>query len=219
MDKPEAIQVYLSLYQGQETLKTNPNVLTMWNIKLVLAYHEQGSLIGMHRGENKQEPLIRESFVEALRQEMDILLRLASLKDGDEDIHDDQRIASLKRYFTLFEFPRVSSTLNSKYFAMLGMYLMYNDVPGPDTLQELLQLIRNVGEEHVGPEVGMIRVMLQFTLPDLRWDVIEQIQKAILQRTIIVMYIVYRLVSYFYYNSEGLLCHMTIQCRHRDHAA
>lgn len=182
-DKPEAIQTYLSLYQGQETLQANPNVLTMWNIKLVLAYYEQASLMIVHRGEDKHESLIREAFVESMRQEMNTLLRTTGQRHSRD--HNAQLLASLNHYFKSFQFPASSSAADSRHLALVGLYLIYNDVPGPDKLRKLSQLVKSTVSELSGQagleEVGIIGIMLKSVLSDSRWDVIEEIQRAMLR--------------------------------------
>ena len=78
-DKPEAIHIYLALYQNLH----NPqmDIITMWNIKLILVYYE--TIMKEGSSKNGDDALIQVAFIHSVRQQMD---KFFSTDNGEEQL-------------------------------------------------------------------------------------------------------------------------------------
>ncbi|CAG8508489.1 9869_t:CDS:2 [Ambispora leptoticha] len=136
-DKPEAIQIYLALYQSQQNL--NMNVLLLWNIKILLAYYEH-TVISCPDA-TQDYALIQSAFITSIRQNMNKFFSPPS----ENEQSSFARI--LQYYFTNLKFPsaeELEGTNSTELLTRLANFLVYNDVPDPKTIRNISSCIQSL---------------------------------------------------------------------------
>ncbi|OZJ05747.1 hypothetical protein BZG36_01280 [Bifiguratus adelaidae] len=71
-DKPEAIEMYLSLYQCQQAVQQEADLLALWNLKLVIAYYSRLQEAELQtQTENPTQHLLQQGYVDSLKMQLE----------------------------------------------------------------------------------------------------------------------------------------------------
>ncbi|KAL1925795.1 uncharacterized protein VTP21DRAFT_678 [Calcarisporiella thermophila] len=161
LDKPEAIQIYLQLYQVRQGMERGVvNTLELWNVKLVLAHYDA---IEQFIGEEVEPPLLQESFVSALRNGVDEFFTGLTRNTERKLSH------MVREYFVDTKYPfQFDCKLDAE---LLSAYLVYYDVPSPASLRTLATLLSKETRE----STANARLTLWSALPELKIDTLELI--------------------------------------------
>ncbi|CAG8436254.1 8034_t:CDS:2 [Ambispora gerdemannii] len=187
-DKPEAIQIYLALYQSQQNL--NMNVLLLWNIKILLAYYEHAVISCPDATQN--HALIQNAFVTSIRQNMNKFFSLSPpLTTISSESEQSQFARALQYYFTNLKFPSAeeSEDMNANgLLIQLANFLVYNDVPDPKTIRNISSCMQSLRanfaqDTNVIDDSGLVNdhvlnVLLAFS-PHLTKKIIQTIVKML----------------------------------------
>ena len=132
-DKPESLQIYLSLYQAIERLGIWDS-MTVWNMKMVLAHAEGLCTEWLSRGGkaliqlnyiNSLKSRIREYF-ERRKDQLEVLINSSDYTQNERNNYIEK---------AQFDIPQDLNTA-----------LIYYDIPYPSTLQKGKQIIHDKGE-------------------------------------------------------------------------
>ncbi len=164
-NKPEAIQIYLALYQVQQSLEqiSEPN---LWNLKLILEYYRAKKMIKNNTDEDdkKQEDntLIKREYLEGLRSRLDQFFEISLINteqvNNNITVQTQQYFVNLLRaYLTNSEVEKNGDEENNKQLLhYLSSWLIYHEIPDQYTIEKITICSRDLREtlKHSEDESG-----------------------------------------------------------------
>ncbi|KAK9766803.1 Anaphase-promoting complex subunit 1 [Basidiobolus ranarum] len=156
-DKPEILHIYLALYHSLQSLRSRVESHSLWNTKIILHYYNSPSY------QNLCEPLIQQEFRAYMENQ---------LSDAFSVVDENSTLSQIiKQYYNCFEFP-VNPQVALGYFRG---YLIYNDIPNPQVLKQISELVKNQNQED--PKQTLL--FLSLVLPRLPLNAVNSIVSLI----------------------------------------
>ncbi|CAB4461982.1 unnamed protein product [Rhizophagus irregularis] len=151
-NKPEAIQIYLALYQVQQSLEQISET-NLWNLKLILGYyHARKTRNNIDDGKDErsyeENVLIKKEYIEVLKSRLDQYFEIP--KVNIEQTNDNiQYFASLLHaYLTNSALPE-SEKLggegnNKRLLHYLSSWLIYHEIPSRYTIENTIRYSKDL---------------------------------------------------------------------------
>ncbi|CAG8479884.1 12760_t:CDS:2 [Funneliformis mosseae] len=140
-NKPEAIQIYLSLYQVQQSLE-QISESNLWNLKIILEYYRARKRIKNNANEEDTDnTLIKREYLGGLRSRLDQFFETPlnnSKQANNTPVQTQQNFLHvLRTYLTNFE--KHGGEENSKQsLHYLSSWLIYHEIPDRYTLKTIV---------------------------------------------------------------------------------
>jgi hypothetical protein len=151
-NKPEAIQIYLALYQVQQNLgqisETN-----LWNLKLILGYYHAKKTRNIINDEKdkmlyEENMLIKKEYIEVLKSRLDQYFEISQVNFEQANNYTQYFAHLLRAYLTNSAFPegeKLGGEENcKKLLCYLSSWLIYHEIPNRYTIENIVRYSKNL---------------------------------------------------------------------------